>query len=530
MRTHTGLLAKYPLFWFLVVSLVAVAPRILFFGMPFERDEGAYAVMADGLGRGEIPYVYAFDHKPPGVYYIYWAAFKLFGHSIASPRMMACLGILAACFLVGMIAFRINRSTLSGIVSIIVFGVSSVLPFLGGAGSNTEVFTLPFSMAALLCILRAAAGWRFGYFWAGLLFGTASLIKQPAALIAVFTVTGVCVAYRERWSDALRGILLCFFGGLVAVGTVFMFYYFVGDFRVFWSCFYEYNASYAQMVSWTEGLRSGIEMAGRFLDADKILLLFGITGILWFSVFGNIKSKEGVVLLFFMAGCAASVSLGLQFYGHYFIFLLPVLALGMGLIIGYFAEVIPNGIVMALLFFVAFLQGYISVWKMTPVGMHRRIYAGSDWFVRTLVVGDYLRTAGGSGSLYVMGADPEIYWYSGLKPVSRYIYSYPIDIEHPHRAEFRQELISDFVRNRPDWLVVPIGICDLSKGSFWFDLIMKHCRGYQLVAANMPDGGEMLVGSSAIKSDPWKTQGAILVLRKRVDVSTGASERPLSNH
>src|SRR5512132_3256049 len=79
----------------LVFLLALLAIPILlylpFAGIPFERDEGVYATVAQGLLRGEMPYRDLFDNKPPLVYAWYALSFLLFGERVVAPRILAAV-------------------------------------------------------------------------------------------------------------------------------------------------------------------------------------------------------------------------------------------------------------------------------------------------------------------------------------------------------------------------------------------------------------------------------------------------------
>ena len=97
-------------------SLMAVIPRLFYLNVPFERDEGAYAYVSDTIDRGGLPYVDAFDHKPPIIYYIYNLSFKLFGRSIASPRIMAALFLIPTCWFVFQIVYFATEIFIAGLI------------------------------------------------------------------------------------------------------------------------------------------------------------------------------------------------------------------------------------------------------------------------------------------------------------------------------------------------------------------------------------------------------------------------------
>src|SRR5439155_7290378 len=53
----------------LIVLYLAV--RVPLLAVPLERDEGNFGVIGQAILRGEVPYRDVFEHKPPGVFYLY---------------------------------------------------------------------------------------------------------------------------------------------------------------------------------------------------------------------------------------------------------------------------------------------------------------------------------------------------------------------------------------------------------------------------------------------------------------------------
>jgi len=71
---------------------------------PFGRDQSVFACVADIIARDGVPYRDAWEMKPPGIFYLFWASFTLFGRSMLSPRLLDLLwtlGTAAAIWILG---------------------------------------------------------------------------------------------------------------------------------------------------------------------------------------------------------------------------------------------------------------------------------------------------------------------------------------------------------------------------------------------------------------------------------------------
>ena len=76
---------------------------------PMGRDQGVFATVADVIAAGGAPYRDAWDVKPPGIFYIFWLSFHLFGRSEMAPRLLDLLWTLAT----GVAIWALGRRLLS---------------------------------------------------------------------------------------------------------------------------------------------------------------------------------------------------------------------------------------------------------------------------------------------------------------------------------------------------------------------------------------------------------------------------------
>ena len=128
-----------------------------------ELDESVYFLMAKSMVQGHAPYSAIWDHKPPGIYAIFYGAFMLFGVSTFSMRLVACLAVALSALLSSQIYQRLRPSRaqapegepgsdgwyklLPALLVVVLFRKS------GGEGSNTEVFFTPVVALAVLSLL-----------------------------------------------------------------------------------------------------------------------------------------------------------------------------------------------------------------------------------------------------------------------------------------------------------------------------------------------------------------------------------------
>ena len=179
------------------IAAIPVLLTLPFMHEPFDRDEGAYATIAQGLTHGLLPYRDLFDHKPPGIYGWYALSFGAFGDNVVAPRLMGAL-VLAAITLLLFRACSMLYGKRAGWLGTFVFALSTGVALINPA-MNTEPFTLLPMVAALVAFLesrrRAPLRWCFV---AGV-FGGLAVMTKPVAVLNIGALAG-----SRDWRRAIR--------------------------------------------------------------------------------------------------------------------------------------------------------------------------------------------------------------------------------------------------------------------------------------------------------------------------------------
>jgi hypothetical protein len=161
----------------------------------------------------------------------------------------------------------------------------------------------------------------------------------------------------------------------------------------------------------------------------------------------------------------ASASIGLYFREHYFITVLPVLTLLTGVAVSRGLHLLKHDQTIELflalpilgLFAVALgagLLGHGTVWLTLPRAQALRSVYGSTLFAETVRAADYLKSHTATGArVAVLGSEPQIYFLSGRRSASGYIYMYPLMEEHPYALRMQQEMIAEIERARPEYII-----------------------------------------------------------------------------
>lgn len=253
----TGVAAGAAIGVALVGATAMIGLRWALIDLPLERDEGEYAYIAQRLLSGELPYVHAFNQKPPGVFVAYAAAFLLGGPSVAAVRWLGLLWSLATGLVLAGLTRRL-AGPLAGAFALLAFAVLDGDPQLTAIAANTEQFTLLPTALALWQLDRALRGRRGGWLLAGSFMATACWFKPVAATGLLLVGVALCVhawsAPAARLATWWRGAGAVALGGALVSAPIVAVYAAAGALDPFLDAVFLHNLAYAGAMPLATGL------------------------------------------------------------------------------------------------------------------------------------------------------------------------------------------------------------------------------------------------------------------------------------
>ena len=429
-----------------VIALFAVL-RIRTIDVPLERDEGEYAYAGQLLLQGVPPYTLAYNMKWPGTYAAYAVMLALFGESIRGIRV----GILLVTTLTAVGVYLLGSRSfgriggLAAAAAQLLFSVS--VASLGLFGHATHFVAL-FAVFGFL-LLDEERPWKL--FLSGVLLASAALMKQPGAAFGLAAV--VYLGWSRRWRNSLYVIA----GAAVAVAACFGALAMAGVFQRFWFWTIDYSRAYTSQIPWAIGLGELKRNFGLIVLAAPALWLVSAAGTLLLP-----SSARARVVLFGLAGILAVVP-GLYFREHYFITLFPAAALCAGAAVASMTQRLRTiarqaSFAPAAVFVLIVIAGFVNEWRElrdpNPERMARKIYMMNP-FPESLAIAKYIRArTGAQETIAVLGSEPQIYFYSGRRSATGYIYTYPLMEEHEFAHQMQLEMIREIERSRPKYMVL----------------------------------------------------------------------------
>ena len=455
--------------WFVVLAviLLTIIARVRLLSIPLERDEGEYAYAGQLILQGVPPYELVYNMKFPGIYYAYALVLAVFGQTQVGVHLGLLVVNAATILLVFLLGRRLFDAT-AGAWAAAAFALMSVSPSVAGVFAHATHFVLLPALGGLLLLLRGLEGrlprlLLFG----GVLFGTALLMKQHGA---VFLILALLLVAWTRWRDkpADRRLvwveLAVLVTGtaipLVATGAVLLA---SGVFGRFWLWTFVYASEYVSQRSWSVAL--GYLARGVRNAAGTAWPLWGLAaiGLALLAQDETWKRSRAFAVGFLVFSFLATVP-GFYFRPHYFILLLPAIALLAGSVPGTAARLLtrlgPPRVFRAAGATALFcaLVGSLALdgdrlFRMTVRQLSRSVYHQNP-FPEALEVAAYLESKTSPGeTIAVFGSEPEIFFYAGRRSATGYIYMYPL-MERQKLAEtMRQEMLREIETARPTFAV-----------------------------------------------------------------------------
>mgnify|MGYP002155003277 CR=1 FL=1 len=105
----------------LLGTLLISLPEVV---LPPGRDQGIFLYHGLGLLGGLVPYLNMWDHKPPGIYFIYALALGIFGNHFKSINLIDILWRLATVYSFYLLGRRLYGGR-EGLLSSLIYGFTS---------------------------------------------------------------------------------------------------------------------------------------------------------------------------------------------------------------------------------------------------------------------------------------------------------------------------------------------------------------------------------------------------------------------
>jgi len=452
--------------WALAVTVfgLIVTIRIRLLGIPLERDEGEYAYAGQLLLQGISPYKLAYSMKFPGAYVAYAITMFFFGQTITAIHLGLLLVNSATSALIFCIGKRLLNFTV-GIAAAASYALLSLSPSVLGLAGHATHFVVMWVLGGAFLLLNQQNRSGVGRpFFSGLLMGLGLLMKQPALFFVLFGAIYLFLGDLRAGlvlRKAIRRNLVFDLGAVTPLVITFLSLCYAGVFAKFWFWTIHYAHEYGTLISISEASQIFIHSVREAVGPNWPLWILAGGGLLTCPLNKSTRRSIGFLLGLLFSSILALCP-GFYFRSHYFILVLPAVALFVGVAVNNISTVLRRQITAVRLFpflllasciaFLVFAQRDLF-FRFSPVEASQTIYAGNP-FPETITVAEYIRDhTDSSDTIAVLGSEPQIYFYSKRHSATAYIYAYPLMEAQRYARQMQSEMIHEIESTQPKYLV-----------------------------------------------------------------------------
>lgn len=459
---------------FFILALILIVQLLLYFFLfwPIDLDETIYGYFGQRILAGDLPYRDVFDHKVPGIFFIYALILRFFGNYFIFFRLTA----LFFSLLTTVLLFKIGKLIANPLTGFCIAAFHAVFIngfFIQGTTANTEIFINLFNIVALwlfLIVYKKENDKRpdcsinfkknnFYIFLAGIFSGL-SFMTKPVAIFNFFVLFIFLLFFKK--SVLKKTIYL--FSGFFIFPLIFSFYFLTKNYlKEYFDYAFLINFSYLD----TERsiFLSPFNSLKNFLN--NVLITAKIeNGFLWISALAGSfyllikkRSLEGYLFITYLAFSIIGIATGGYHFLHYNIQLIPALSLLAGIFLAKTIKKI-NGVnsqeyskIINFSFFLVFLFFFFII----PILQYKNKFIplqknGHQYDIESIIISQELqKKVKPDEYLFVWPRTPQIYFFSQRQSASRFIF-YHAWAEK--KLSIKNNIIIDLEKNPPAFIVL----------------------------------------------------------------------------
>jgi len=311
-----------------ILLLLTILVRLPFlFEAVIDWDEASFLLVGDDILRGHLPYIHAWDNKPPLAFLPFALVLAAFGENGVGSRILGMVLVFLGAWFLYRAALRFvgGKAALWGSVLLVLY--ASAPP--GSFGTMSEHLLLPLLCLIMHRLLEPDASGRH-LLGTGIVLGAAVLVRLNMAYACVGLAAGLLVLSSR---GIVRRVSLVALGALAPLVLVALPYGITGNLDLFVRSVFRAPLAYAE---------SG------WLSRPEVLWVMARDSVRWGSLFLTLPFLGGVFLLvrdarggpvsgrllgawaILFASILVSMTGSRRYFDHYFIQVLPFVAVAAG--------------------------------------------------------------------------------------------------------------------------------------------------------------------------------------------------------
>jgi len=453
-----------------ILILLVYIIRSNFLLIPFERDEGIYSYFGTLVLEGKTPYKDFYEFKLPGLFYFFALIVKLFGATVKGMHT----GFMYVNIITVVMIYYASKnlfSPIAGIISATTFAFVSLTPNLSGFTVQAEHGVSLFISIGLFFYSRTKIkdGW-LNYLLMGISMGLAFMVKTTGVFLALWggliIITDFLFTKKpKKIKPFLIHLVSYSIGGFSVIAIFVLIIFLKGTLSEMYFWTYKISTFYGNMVTFEDGIkyfkytRDAIVQNHNFFWIQSVLAL----GV---CLFPSINFKLKALAFTLLAFSFFTIVPGYFFYGHYWIQILPGLAVIAGLTYHCVITIFESKIKLGKL---SLRYIYLSVFALLTFGhvnalksyyfhpnyelILRQVY-GSNPFPEAMEIANFINAnSKPEDNIVLIGSEPQIYFYTKKKAPSRHAYFTILVTNVPQHKEWQREFVKDTEKAKPRYVV-----------------------------------------------------------------------------
>lgn len=451
-----------------VILLVALI-RSKFLLIPFERDEGGYSYYGKMLLAGKVPYKDFYEQKLPGIFYFYAAIIAIFGSSVSDLHtgfiVVNIITILALYF-----SAKMLFSPITGLITAVTFAIVSITPSLSGFTVQSEHGLALFaSIGLLFYVLSRNNNKWYWYLLMGLALGTGFMVKTTGLFMmfwgGLILILDFLTSKEKVFKLLFKQVFFYVFGAAIVIGLLILSVYVRGSYNEFVFWVFSINKYYANRITFEEGMkyfgysRDAIVANYKFFWMQSIAAFF-----LLFLRSIDLRTKLFILSIGFFSFVA--IVPGYYFYGHYWIQILPGMAILSGFTYYAVTKTLKDRFKLTSPTIKYSYLAIFGILVLTHLNKNRSYYFnpnyelimrqvyGNNPFPESMEIANYLNKLLKPGDqIAVVGSEPEIYIYTNTQAPTQHVFFSTIVAGIPEHKKLQREFSSEIEKAKPKYFL-----------------------------------------------------------------------------
>jgi hypothetical protein len=446
----------------MLLTALVYAPTL---SLSFGHDQNVFAEIGSLILKGKLPYVDAWDIKPPNIFYVYALAEWLFGQRELAIRIVDFISIVISGGLIFSLTSRnasLERSIGNriGLLATFLFAVTALSLGLADT-AQTESFALPWLIGAALLSFGVQSPSK--KIIGGLLLAVAGFFKTTNFIFFFPIVFAFARQKESRWKNILVFTLGCVAGSLAELSVMGAEGY-LGEYLAISKSVFLGHAS--ELAGTPVTVFSVLRIIWVYLGAWTIVAFVGSV-VLFSGRFEklfkqNVSGRFALFLLAMLVAGSIGILVQQKGWGYHYVILIPAL-IPLVAILSYPLLAKLSHAISQTLPLHPYVIGVMLTLLLTiiPVAGARWLHVCYDSYLATTNHPKYLTTLGGHNSMYyppctdalaeylehhtppnktvyILGQEPGAYWKANRLPASRYVYTLLFTSPVMKRANFEE--------------------------------------------------------------------------------------------